>query len=56
MDRSFKAQFKYADRIGAEYTVALGDNEVDSGTADLKRMSDGTSETVKLSGIAERFA
>ena len=39
--RSFKAQFKYADKIGAANVLALGENELDSGSARLKRMADG---------------
>lgn len=55
MNRSFKAQFKYADKIGAEYTIALGDNELASGTVNLKRMSDGTVQPVKLCNVVDMF-
>ncbi len=55
MDRSFKAQFKYADKIGAEYVIALGDNELDSGSVNLKKMSDGTSVTIELGKINDFF-
>ena len=41
MNRSFKAQFKYADKIKAEYVIALGDNEIDTGNVKIKRMNDG---------------
>ncbi len=39
--RSFKAQFKYADKIGAANVLALGENELVAGKARLKRMADG---------------
>lgn len=55
MNRSFKAQFKYADKIGAEYTIALGDNEIASGKVNLKKMSDGTAEEISLSSIVDIF-
>lgn len=38
--RSLKAQMKYADKIGAEYVLVVGDNELESGKALLKNMRD----------------
>ena len=38
--RSLKAQMKYADKIGAEYVLVIGDNELESGKALLKNMRD----------------
>ena len=43
--RSLKAQLKYADKLGARYSLVLGDDEVDQQKAKLKNMADG-SETV----------
>ncbi len=40
--RSLKAQMKYADKIGARYTLMLGENELQTGTAQLKNMQTGT--------------
>jgi len=51
--RSLKAQMKYADKTGALYSVVLGDNEVDSGIADIKAMTTGDKEHVKLCEIGE---
>jgi len=45
--RGLKAQMKYADRIGARYTMVLGDNELEAGKAELKNMRTG--EKVKVS-------
>lgn len=39
--RSLKAQMKYADKIGAKYTLIIGDSELESGTAILKNMETG---------------
>ena len=38
--RSLKAQMKYADKIGAEHVLVVGDNELESGKALLKNMRD----------------
>ncbi len=40
--RSLKAQMKYANKIGAKYTLIIGDTEIDNGVAQLKNMEDGT--------------
>ena len=40
-DRSLKAQMKYADKIGARYTMVIGDDELAAGTANLKNMQTG---------------
>lgn len=50
--RGLKAQMKYADKIRARYTMVLGDNEIESGKAELKNMKTG--EKVKIS-IGEDF-
>ncbi|MEY8559817.1 histidine--tRNA ligase [Jeotgalicoccus halotolerans] len=46
-NRKLKAQMKDADRKNAQYTIVLGEDELDSRQADLKNMETG--ETVKLS-------
>ena len=46
--RSLKAQMKYANKIGAKYTLIIGDSEIDAGRAQLKNMSDGTQTEVEL--------
>jgi histidyl-tRNA synthetase len=32
---------KYANKIGARYTLVIGEDELNTGKAKLKRMSDG---------------
>ena len=56
MSRSFKSQFKYADKINAEYVIAIGDNEIESGIVAVKKMSDGSTENVEIDKIVEYFA
>ncbi len=46
--RSLKAQMKYANKIGAEYTLIIGDSEIESGKAQLKNMADGTQTEVEI--------
>ncbi len=47
--RSLKAQMKYANKLGAEYTLIIGESELDSGRAQLRNMKDGTQSEVELS-------
>ena len=51
MNRSVKAQLKYADKIGAEYVVVIGENELASGEITVKRMSNGSQRIVKLEDL-----
>ena len=46
--RSLKAQMKYANKIGAQYTLIIGDSEIDAGRAQLRNMQDGTQTEVEL--------
>ena len=49
--RSVKAQMKYANKIGAAYSVILGDNEIDNDIVKLKNMETGEEEEVKVSAL-----
>ena len=44
MDRSVKAQMKYADKIGAKFVIVIGDDEIEKGVVSVKNMADGTTE------------
>lgn len=55
MDRGMKAQMKYADKSGATYVVVLGDNELESGVVNLKKMADGSVSEVKLDSLDKFF-
>ena len=54
--RSFKAQFKYADRLGVDYTVMIGEQELASGKYGLKNMKDGTQEELAPEEIIDRLS
>lgn len=53
--RSVKAQMKYANKIGAQRTIVIGDDEIESGKAVLKNMKTGEEKEVDLSTFAENF-
>ncbi|MDE5764480.1 MAG: histidine--tRNA ligase [Ruminococcus sp.] len=48
MGRGLKAQMKYANKIGAMFTVVLGDNELSDGKVRLKEMEKGTETVIAL--------
>lgn len=51
--RSLKAQMKYADKIGARYTLILGDSELENGHAQLKDMANSTQEEIEIDSICQ---
>jgi histidyl-tRNA synthetase len=53
--RSLKAQMKYADKIGAKYTVVIGDNEAESGIVEIKNMTSGEKTSCKTDEIAQKI-
>ena len=55
MERSVKAQFKYADKLGAKYVAVIGGNELVEGRANVKCMATGTSESVAFADMATYF-
>ena len=55
MKRSVKAQFKYADKLGAKYVAVIGGNELESGAMNVKRMATSESETVTFENAVEYF-
>lgn len=53
----FKAQFKRADRSGAEIAVVLGDDELGRGEAGVKSLRDGTDQKqVNLAALGSELA
>ena len=55
MERSVKAQFKYADKIGVKYVAVIGGNELAEGKANVKCMATGESETVLFADMVAFF-
>ncbi|MGV8980412.1 histidine--tRNA ligase [Clostridium sp.] len=53
MEKSVKAQMKYANKIEAYFTIILGEDEIKSRTAKIKRMSDGQQLEIKLDNLQE---
>ena len=46
--RGLRAQMKYADKIGARYSMVLGDNEIEQGVAKVKNMETGEQTEISL--------
>lgn len=55
MERSVKAQMKYANKIGAKNTVILGADELAKNAAFIKNMETGEQTEVELDKIADFF-
>ena len=53
LNRSVKAQMKEANRLNAEYAIVIGNEELESNEAKLKRMSDGIEIDVSVDKIYE---
>lgn len=56
MDRSVKAQMKYANKLGAKKTVVIGSDELEKGVARVKDMETGEQTEVALTDIPGLFA
>jgi histidyl-tRNA synthetase len=55
-DRALKGAMKAADKSGSRYVVIIGEDEVASGVVELKRMSDGSITSVKISELQKALA
>ncbi|HKL98600.1 MAG TPA: histidine--tRNA ligase [Mobilitalea sp.] len=55
MDRSVKAQMKYANKLGVKNTVIIGADELSTGKANIKNMETGVQQEVSLDKIVELF-
>lgn len=55
--RGLRAQMKYADKIGAKFSLVLGDNEIEQNTAEVKNMTTGEKSLLALDhSFADKFA
>ena len=55
--RGLRAQMKYADKIGAKYSLVLGDNEIAENKAKVKNMESGEQTELALDDtFAEKFS
>ena len=48
MERSFKAQMKYADKVKAQNLIVIGENEMSTGIAKIRNMATGEEKEVEL--------
>lgn len=53
--KSFKSQFRQADKSGAEFVAVLGEDEVKAGTVTLKELASGEQVTLAKSDLRERL-
>lgn len=49
--KSLKSQMRRADKLGSRYSVVIGENEVTSGRANIKRMADGELLEANLAAV-----
>ena len=57
MNRGIKPQMKYANKIGATFTIVLGDNELETSSAKLKNMATGEQTDISLGdGFIDAFS
>ena len=49
--RGLKPQMKYSDKIGAKYTLVLGDDEINSGKIRIKNMSSGEQTELEMGNL-----
>lgn len=54
-DKKFKNQIEYADKIGAKYSIIIGDDEVANKIVSLKNMESGAQESVALDAIVQKI-
>lgn len=54
-NRSLRAQMKYADKLGARFSVVLGDSEIEAKTATLKNMQSGEAQDISLTTFVSGF-
>lgn len=53
LDRSVKAQMKYANKIGAKNTMIIGADELAAGKANIKNMDTGDQTEIELDKVVE---
>lgn len=53
--RSMKAQMKQANKLGAKYSVILGEDEISEGVVMLRSMEDSSQTKVPMNQVAEKI-
>ena len=49
--RSMKAQLREANRLGAEYVLIIGSEELKDGTVQLKNLKTGSQKAIPLDSV-----
>lgn len=55
MKRGLKPQMKYSDKLGARYTLVLGDSELETGNIKLKNMETGEQTELTIDKLTDFF-
>ncbi|NLK37625.1 MAG: histidine--tRNA ligase [Epulopiscium sp.] len=55
VERSVKAQMKYANKLGVKYSLIIGDSELELGKAELKTMETGEKQEIMLNQLEAFF-
>jgi histidyl-tRNA synthetase len=53
--KGLKPQMKFANKIGATFTLVLGDNELEIGKANLKNMQTGEQREINLADLSDEL-
>jgi histidyl-tRNA synthetase len=48
-----KRKMRYADRMGYHYVILIGAKEAEEGTASVKNMETGESETIAIADLTQ---
>jgi histidyl-tRNA synthetase len=52
-DRALKTAMKTADKSGARYSIVIGEEELASGVVEIKEMSSGSANSVRLDSLSD---
>ncbi|MGM0548311.1 MAG: histidine--tRNA ligase [Bacillota bacterium] len=55
LDRGVGSQMKSADRMNAEYTIIIGEDELNKNAATIRNMKSGTEKEIKLTNLLEEM-
>ncbi|HJH31227.1 MAG TPA: histidine--tRNA ligase [Methanosarcinaceae archaeon] len=56
MKRSFKAQLSYANNIGANYTIIIGERELEAGKVTFKDMASGEQSLLSVEEVIQKLS
>ena len=55
LQRSMKAQMREANRLGVQFVIILGDNELEKGIAVVKNMDSSEQDEIPLEKLSDHF-